>query len=386
MALIARARQGATSLNRPSVSVDASIVMTSVAIAAFGVLMVYSATRGVDLDPNTSFLRRQSLFVVAGVALMAVLARIDYRVWRTGSLAVYLVSVASLGLVLSPLGVEANGTQGWFEVAGFRLQPSEFSKVAMIILVAAFGSQGREGLSGVRLTATLGFAAVPLFLILRQPDAGTAMVGGVVVMGMLLVAGARARHLAMIVGVGVLGIGLILGSGELEKYQEERLTSFLNPDADGQDSGWNQGQAQIAIGQGGITGLGLFEGTQTKGAFVPEQQTDFIFTVVGEEFGFLGGSVLLGLFALLLVRIWRTAQVARDSFGMLICVGVFCMVLFQVFQSIGMTMGLMPITGIPLPLFSYGGSSMVTTFAGLGLVLSVSRHRNTGRAPLGGFR
>jgi rod shape determining protein RodA len=209
-----------------------------------------------------------------------------------------------------------------------------------------------------------------------QPDLGTALVFVAVTMGMLLVAGARARHIVVLTAVGVIGVVGILTSDVLEDYQRDRLTNFLGAEeADVQDGGYNSDQSKAAIASGSVNGKGLFEGTQTRLGFVPEQHTDFIFTAVGEELGFVGSATVLGLLALICVRIWRTAQIASDRLGMLICVGVLSMLVFQIFQNIGMTMGIMPITGITLPFMSYGGSSVIASWLAIGLVLNVHMRR-----------
>jgi rod shape determining protein RodA len=218
----------------------------------------------------------------------------------------------------------------------------------------------------------LAIVGVPAVLILGQPDLGSVLVFGAIALAVLLVAGARPRHFVVLGVLGALVVGGAFATGAVEGYQRDRLTSFA--DGGGPDeAGYNLDQAKTAIGAGGLTGTGLFQGTQTRGRYVPEQQTDFIFTVVGEELGFLGGASLLALFGVVCWRVWRTAWLARGTFGALLCVGVLAMLLFQVFENVGMAMGIMPITGLPLPFVSYGGSSMVATLAAVGLVLNVHR-------------
>ncbi|MGH2394644.1 MAG: FtsW/RodA/SpoVE family cell cycle protein, partial [Candidatus Limnocylindria bacterium] len=278
--------------------------------------------------------------------------------------------------VLTPLGVVVNGSQSWFAIGGFQIQPAEFTKVAVIVLCAAVceRARGRLGPGGVLLTLVL--AAVPLGLILKQPDVGSAMVFIAVAAALLLVAGASPRMLVAMSLIGVVGLIAVFQFDLIEDYQKDRLTNFAQPGGvDIAGSGYNVTQSKTAIGAGGLTGAGLFQGTQTKLQYVPEQQSDFIFTVVGEELGFMGCATLLVLYCVIAWRIWRAAQVAKDLLGTLICVGVLAMVLFQVFENVGMTMGIMPITGIPLPLMSYGGSSMLTMFAAIGLVLNVHTRR-----------
>jgi rod shape determining protein RodA len=211
-------------------------------------------------------------------------------------------------------------------------------------------------------------------LILLQPDMGTALVFVAIAMGMLLVAGARLRHLVVITAVGVIGVIGVLNSDMLEEYQRDRLTVFLESET-GSPETYNSDQAKIALGSGGASGKGLFEGTQTRLGIVPEQHTDFIFTALGEELGFAGCATVLTLFWVLCWRTWRTAQIARDRLGMLLCGGVLSMLVFQVFENVGMTMGIMPITGIPLPFMSYGGSSTLASWAALGLVMNVHMRR-----------
>ena len=250
------------------------------------------------------------------------------------------------------------------------LQPAEFAKLATIIAVAAYlGSAEKVDLR--RLAVALGLLAVPIGITLLQPDLGSALVFIVIALGMLLVGGVRLRHLAVLVLLGVVAVVAILNSGTLDEYQQERLTSFVSPSG----QSYNVEQAQTAISSGGLTGYGPLQGPQTRGGFVPEQQTDFIFTVAGEELGFVGAGGLVLLLGIILWRIWRVAQLAADPLGTLICVGIMSMFLFHVFENIGMTLGIMPVTGIPLPFVSYGGSSMLTSFAAMGLVQSVHMHR-----------
>lgn len=354
--------------------VDWILVGAAVLVACLGVLMVFSATRGTDGDPITSYLQRQGLFVALGVGLMFAASAFDYRHLRDWAVPIGGVALLLLAGVVSPLGSEANGAQAWYQLAGFQLQPSEFAKLALIVALAAYLSFDRTELDARRLGIALGMAAVPMALILLQPDLGTVLVFGAIAVGMVLVAGARPRHFAVLLLVAIVGTVGILNSGLLAQYQTDRLTSFVDS-ADSTGIAYNQDQSQIAIGAGGLIGQGLFDGTQTGLDFVPEQHTDFIFTVVGEELGFVGSLTLLVLLAVIVWRVWRTAQTARDDFGSLLCAGVMAMLVFQIFQNVGMALGIMPVTGIPLPLTSSGGSSILTVFLALGLVLSVYRRR-----------
>jgi rod shape determining protein RodA len=354
--------------------VDWILVTATLAVAALGVVMVYSATKGAEDNPTTYFLQRQALFVVVGVGVMAAVAAFDYRRLRDWAIPIAGLALVLLFGVLTPLGTESKGIQAWYELAGFQLQPAELAKLALIIGLAAFLTLERQEIDGKRLATILGIAAIPMALIMLQPDLGTVLVFGVVSLAIVFIAGARPRHFAVLLLIGIVGTVGILNSNVLAEYQQDRLTSFTDPTAAG-DAGYNQEQSQHAIGAGQLHGQGLFKGTQTGLGFVPEQHTDFIFTVVGEELGFIGGAVLLGLLTVILWRVWRTAQLARDEFGMLVCVGVLAMLTFQMFENIGMTMGIMPVTGIPLPFMSYGGSSILTAFAAVGLALNVHIHR-----------
>jgi rod shape determining protein RodA len=365
-----------TSGTGPLAHVDWILVGAVTALSLLGSLMVYSATRGGQggEEITSYFLQRQLLFVVIGLAAMAGIAAIDYRHFRDWAIPLGGISLLLLLLVLSPLGSEANGSQAWFEMAGFQLQPSEFAKLVFVIGLATFLTFDRSELDARRLLLVLGLAAIPMGLIMLQPDLGTVLVFAFAALGMVLVAGARPRYFAILTLVAIVGVVGILNSGVLAQYQTDRLTSFVNPGGGG-DATYNTKQAQLAIANGGISGQGLYQGEQASGGFVPEQHTDFIFTVVGEELGFLGGTLVLLLLGVIVWRIWRTAQLAREPFGMLLCVGVLSMVMFQVFENVGMAMGIMPVTGIPLPFLSYGGSSTITAFVAMGLVLSVHMRR-----------
>ena len=340
--------------------------------------MVYSSTRqaqmGAGLDPQ-HYLKRQLLFTGLGLVALVVATLVDYRVLRDIAPVVWIGTVVALLGVLTPLGASTRGTQAWYPVGPIDVQPSELAKLALVIVLAAYLSAHRGDIDTPQIITVLGLAAIPMALIYLQPDLGTAMVFVAMIMGMLLVAGARPRHIAALTGLGVLGIVTILQLGVLKEYQLDRLAAFLDPAGDTQRSAYNLRQSQIAIAAGGLTGRGVFQGTQTNLSFVPEQHTDFIFTAVGEELGFVGASTLLALFGLVMWRTWRAAALAKDQFGTLLCVGVLAMLLFQIFENVGMTMGITPIAGIPLPFVSYGGSAMISCFLGIGLVLNVHMRR-----------
>ncbi len=362
--------------------VDPLLILSVMAITTMGALLVYSATRGpaTELDPaDTSFLTRQVLFAVvgAGFGLFAALINIE----RIRSL-VGVAYIATLGLFFGVVlfGADINGTQAWYRVGGFTFQPSEPGKLVLIITLATVFSGDRVGFQ--RMAAGLLLAGVPIGLILLQPDLGTVLVYIVITAVMITMSNISMRLILLLVLAAITAITMIFTSDVLEDYQKDRLTVFVLDDeaiaelgADAVRVAYNAEQSQIAIGNGGLTGTGLFQGTQTSSNLVPEQQTDFIFSVAGEELGFRGAAILLVLFAVVVLRVWRVAVRASDEFDRLLAVGVMSMFVFQVFQSAGMTMGMMPVTGIPMPFVSYGGSSMLTSMIAIGLILGVYRRR-----------
>ena len=361
--------------------VDPFLILSAAAIAAMGSVLVYSATRGAVgdfVEPNTDFLERQVLFASVGLIGGAAVSLLAPQHMRRLYPLAFAVMMAALWAVLE-VGVEVKGTRGWFSLGAFRFQPSEPGKLVVIVGLALLLSPRADEVRLRRLLAALGLAAAPVVLLLEQPDLGTMLVYLAITVAVVTVSGVRTRWIVVLALVAALGAFGVYRSDALADYQDARLNVFLFESDEVSEQAaryaYNAEQAKIAIGNGGLQGQGLFQGTQTRSDLVPEQQTDFIFTVAGEELGFRGSSVLLGLFAVLLFRIWRTAQIASSRFGRLVCTGVFTMFLFQMFQAVGMTMGMMPVTGIPFPLVSYGGSSMLTSMAGLGLVAGVYRRR-----------
>lgn len=357
--------------------IDVGLALATIGIACFGLLMIYSATRDKlsvqGLDPGY-YLKRQAAFVVVGIVVMAVVASLDYRRLRDFAPVFYVGTVIALLAIMSPLGKRSRGAQAWFQIGAYQLEPSEFAKIALIIALAGMCASYKGRLGGRELVTVLALAAVPFALVYRQPDLGTSLVLGAILIGVLLVGGLRTRDLAVLVAIGVIAITAVLHFGALHQYQRDRLTAFLDSKSN-VTATYNLNQSKIAIGSGGVSGKGLFKGTQTNLSYVPEQQTDFIFTAVGEQLGLVGSVLLLSLFVLIVWRTWRAATSARDPTGTLICVGVLAMLVFQTFENVGMTMGIMPITGIPLPFMSYGGSAIVCSFAAIGLVLNVQMRR-----------
>lgn len=373
-------------LRSPLRYADYSLGLVAVVLSAIGVALNYSSTWRIlefnGQDPAT-FAKRQVLFVVIGIVVMLAAAFLDYRLYRDFANSAYLVVMLALVGVLF-FGVERNGARAWYELPGqtFQIQPAEFAKVAVIVALAAFVANQGGHLRLVTLSNAYLMLAVPLGLIYLQPDLGTMLVFVAIGMGVLLVAGAQLKHIVVTSLIGVVVVVAMFNSDNLggpallRQTQEQRLTAFLDPGFDLQGASYNINQSQIAIGAGGLRGQGWLQGTQTNLNLVPEQETDFIFTALGEEFGFVGVSLLLLLYAYMLARIWFIARSSNDLFAAFACVGALSMLTFQIFQNIGMTMGIMPITGIPLPFLSHGGSSTVVAFGLIGLVINVSARRH----------
>jgi len=367
----ASSRRSARNAAEPLRHIDPWLVMATAALSLIGIITVYSATRGAIPPYNNNFLFRQIIFVLLGTGVLTLFAIVDYRKLHDWAWFFYGATTVLLVLVLV-LGTEVNGARSWFSLGFIQIQPAEFSKLSLIGALAFLLSDFRGDVDGRRLLTCLAVAAIPMAIIMGQPDLGTNLVLGVITLAMVVVGGAKAKHLAILGVVAVIAVVGVLNSSALAEYQRNRLTAFVDPTT---QSAYNINRSQEAIANGGITGTGLFDGPQTNLDWVPEQQTDFIFTAAAEQFGLLGSSIVLGLYALLCYRIWRTAQLARDWFGTLLCVGVLAMFVFSIFQNVGMAMGIMPITGIPLHLMSYGGSSTVTALAAIGLVLNVHARR-----------
>ncbi len=344
-------------LSRIQVAVAACLLVA-------GLLTVYSA--------SPSDFRRQVLSVGLGLAVYGTAAALDYRRLARAALGLYVLCVLLL-LAVHLVGHSALGARRWLSVGGFPLEPSELAKILMVVVLARYlGSRsGRIGWRQVLVACVLG--APPLLLIISQPDLGTAIVVGAVLAGMLFLAGAPRLQLAGM--VVVVAAAVPIAPRLLHGYQRQRLEIFLDPGRDPLGAGYNLLQARIAVGSGGLFGQGYLHGAQGSLGFVPERATDFIFAMFAEQFGFIGSLVLLGLFALLLLSMVRSAALARDPFGRLLIGGMAVMIFIQVLENTGMNIGLTPIAGIPLPFISYGGSAMVTDLAALGLVQSVMLRR-----------
>jgi rod shape determining protein RodA len=344
-----------------------------------GTLLVYAATRdwyaANGLDPQY-YLKRHVINIVIGVLLAWGTTVIDYRMLRAYTPIVWGLGVIGLTAVLIPgLGSEVNGAQAWIPLpGGFQIQPAELSKISIIVgmsmLLSEYRHENDEPTNRDVIQALL-IAAIPVGLILLQPDMGTVFIISISVVAMIGASGAPTRWVVGLLLVALLGGFGATKLGVINDYQVKRLQSFVDPNADSQGAGYQLRQARITVGSGGFLGTGLFDGPQTSGRFVPEQQTDFIFTVAGEQLGFLGSGFILLLYLTILMRAFSIARRSTDAFGRLVCVGVLSWFAFQTFENIGMTLGLMPMTGVPLPFLSYGGSSMFANLIGFGLLQNV---------------
>ena len=350
-----------------------------IGLLAIGTLLVYAGTRewfrSYGLDPEY-YLKRHSINIVIGVLLAYGTTLIDYRLLRAYTPIIWLAAVVGLVLVLIPgIGSEINGARAWIALpGGFQIQPAELAKIAIIVgiaMILADRDQVDRDPSDLDVLKALAISAVPILLIVAQPDLGTVLIISAAVVAMIGASGARAIWVVGLLLLGVVGVFTAVQTGAVNEYQVARLQSFVDPNADPQATGYQLRQSRITIGSGGLFGKGLFEGPQTNGRFVPEQQTDFIFTVAGEELGFVGGSLILFLYFLIFLRAFTICKRRSDLFGRLVCIGVIAWFGFQTFENIGMAMGLMPMTGVPLPFLSYGGSSMFANLIGIGLLQNV---------------
>lgn len=375
------ARQRLYRRNRQSLVHGFDPVLTAVVglLLFIGTLLVWAATRdwytrnGLD---GQYYLKRHIINIMIGLVLAYGTTVIDYRLLRAYTPFLWGAGVIGLIIVLIPgLGSEVNGAKAWIALpGGFQIQPAELAKIAIIIgmsMILSERSHDSDGPTSKDVVQSLAIAAIPVLLIILQPDMGTILIISAAVVTIIAVSGAPARWVAGLLLLAVLGGFVAVKAGVISEYQVNRLQTFVDPNADTQGAGYQLRQARITVGSGGLIGTGLFNGPQTNGRFVPEQQTDFIFTVAGEELGFLGSGGILILYLILLMRGFSIARRTNDPFGRLVCTGVIAWFAFQLFENIGMTLGLMPMTGVPLPFISYGGSSMFATLIGFGLLQNV---------------
>ena len=364
---------------------DSVLTGAVIALLILGTLLVYAATRdwysANGLDPQY-YLKRHVINIVIGLALAWGTTIIDYRLLRAYTPYIWGLGVFGLLFVLIPgVGSEVNGAKAWIRLpAGFQIQPAEIAKISIIIGIAMLLSErthNNDEPTNQDVLKALGVAAIPILLILAQPDMGTVFIISASVVTMLAVSGAPTRWVVGLILLALIGGFVATKAGVISEYQVRRLQSFVDPNADSQGAGYQLRQARITVGSGGLIGTGLFNGPQTNGRFVPEQQTDFIFTVAGEELGFLGSGLIIFLLFLILMRAFAIARRSTDPYGTLVCTGVIAWFAFQIFENIGMTLGLMPMTGVPLPFLSYGGSSMFANLIGFGLLQNVhASHRS----------
>ncbi|MDW4905803.1 rod shape-determining protein RodA [Streptomyces sp. ADMS] len=363
---------------------DWPILLSALALSFVGAILVYSATRNrteINQGDQYYFLVRHLMNTGIGLCLMIGTVWLGHRTLRTAVPILYGLSVLLILLVLTPLGATVNGAHAWIVLGGgFSLQPSEFVKITIILgmamLLAARVDAGDKPYPDHRtVLQALGLAAVPMMIVMLMPDLGSVMVMVIIVLGVLLASGASNRWVFGLLGTGAVGAVLVWQLGVLDEYQINRFAAFANPELDPSGVGYNTNQARIAIGSGGLTGTGLFHGSQTTGQFVPEQQTDFVFTVAGEELGFVGAGLII---LLLGVVLWRACRIARETtelYGTIVAAGIIAWFAFQSFENIGMTLGIMPVAGLPLPFVSYGGSSMFAVWVAVGLLQSIRVQR-----------
>ena len=363
---------------------DPVLTVAVAILLVMGTLLVYAATRdwyaANGLDPQY-YLKRHIINIAIGIMLAWGTTVIDYRLLRAYTPILWVLGVLGLAFVLIPgLGAEVNGAQAWIPLpGGFQIQPAELAKISIIVglsMLLSERSHDSDEPTTKDVMRALVVAAIPILLLLLQPDMGTVFIISASVVAILGVSGAPTKWVAGLLILAVAGGIVATKAGVISDYQVKRLQSFVDPNADTQGSGYQLRQARITVGSGGFLGTGLFDGPQTNGRFVPEQQTDFIFTVAGEELGFLGSGFMVLLYIIILMRAFGIARRSSDPYGTMVCTGVIAWFAFQTFENIGMTLGMMPMTGVPLPFVSYGGSSMFANLIGFGLLQNVhARHR-----------
>jgi rod shape determining protein RodA len=356
---------------------DYILLVVSLALTAYGLLLIYSgsASTSEGLPLIDKPVARQFGFALIALVACIIVSRVDYRFLAQAAAGLYFGLIASLVFVLT-LGVQIYGSRRWIDIGGQHIQPSEIGKLIVILVLAKYLSDNQERIKELPVFfASLAIAALPALLVFAEPDLGSASIFLLIWLGMVIMAGCDMRHV-----LGSLGMVVALAPFALvavvTDYQRERVSLFLDPAKDSLGSGFNILQAEISVGSGGLFGKGLTEGSQTQLDYLRTQTTDYIFSVLGEELGFVGAMILFALFILLLMRGLRAAAISQDVFGRLVAVGVVIFILFQAFINIGVNIRLFPVTGIPLPFISQGGSSLVTVFIAVGLLESVIvRHR-----------
>ena len=352
---------------------DWTLLGVALAIASIGILNLYSATAKMEMSGTPLYLK-QIFWLLIGLTVMVTIAFIEYRFYSDFAYIIYVIAFFLL-LVVMGYGMITSGAQRWIRIGSLSFQPSEFVKITLIMALAKFFHRppNREGYTLRNLALPFLLAFLPIVLILKQPDLGTAIILLLIFVSVLLFVRIRWSSLLTI---GVAGAAVIpLLWRFLKEYQKRRIITFFNPDLDPLGAGYHLIQSKIAVGSGGIIGKGFMKGTQCKLGFLPEQQTDFIFSALGEEWGLIGSLLLVGLYVALILWGLRIAVEAKDRFGAILSFGVVAMFFWHVFINIGMVVGMMPVVGIPLPFLSYGGSFLISTLIGIGLLLNVSMRR-----------
>ena len=358
---------------------DPLLLLAALGLVTLGMLLIYSGSLSQSGKPAMSDFShpvvRQAAFAIIGLGLALVFARVDYRVLGSLSYVLYVASLAALAAVLI-IGEATHGSRRWIDVGGTPVQPSEIAKLVVVLTLAKYFSDHQETIGSLRVVLTsLVIAALPAALVFAQPDLGSALIFAAIWLGMVTVAGAQWKHLLGIIGAAVVAVPFAF-IALVTDYQRERVALWLDPERDPLGAGFQAVQAQIGIGSGGLWGKGLTHGTQTQLDYLRTQTTDYVFSVLAEEIGFVGAVVLFLLVAILLWRALRVAELSRDLLGRLVATGLVIYVLLQTFINVAVNVGLMPVTGIPLPFVSQGGSSLITLFIGLGILQSILiRHR-----------
>nr|WP_062335189.1 rod shape-determining protein RodA [Herbidospora sakaeratensis] len=360
---------------------DGVLFVAVAALCTISTLLVWSSTRTWTAIEPTGMLKKHLLILCVGAVLCGLVSMVDHRRLRAYAPVAYAAGLALLALVITPVGSTVNGSHSWIMLGGgFGLQPSELAKPALILLLAMLLSEPAEGTDRPRpldVGLALAAAGLTMGLVMLQPDLGTTMVLAVITASVLVFSGIRKRWIALVLVIAVAAALMVWFLGLLQPYQVARFTAFMNPASDPRGFGYNATQSLIAIGSGEIYGKGLFEGGQTTGRFVPEQHTDFIFTVAGEEFGFLGAMTVVALLGVVLVRGITIARQCDDRFGALVAAAIVCWFAFQTFINVGMTIGIMPITGLPLPFVSYGGTATLANMISVGMLQAIHSGRRT---------
>jgi len=354
---------------------DKTLLAMTILICLFGLLVVYSATQAKGLEFSESYLLKQMSWMLLGILLLFIVINISYQRFVDISYLLYALNVILLIFVLI-IGKTKLGAQRWFSIGSFAFQPSEFIKINLILALSGYVGSRKETISKLsNLFIPFVLLSIPFLLVLMQPDLGTALILLPIFLSVLWIGGANRKHLMSMILVGLAALPLLWHI--LHGYQRQRLLVFLDPNIDPLGAGYTIIQSKIAIGSGGLLGKGWLSGTQNQLNFLPERHTDFIFSVVGEEWGFLGATALILMYFLIVKRAINIASLTTDMYGKLIAGGIAVMLSLQIIINIGMTIGLMPVVGIPLPLVSYGGSSLLATFIAIGLLLNVGMRRST---------